>query len=153
MKTRLYRLVVALLAATAAFALIAPACSAAVVVYLDEAGTPTAYERPEAYDPASALELLAAPPSEEETGMKLTSAVPAGTKLIGIHQDAGAAVVNFSADIIGAAPDGAGPAARAGAADGWPGAATRSTVSSRRSNTFAATPGNSVRGQFRPQDA
>ncbi|MBP6963902.1 MAG: N-acetylmuramoyl-L-alanine amidase [Armatimonadetes bacterium] len=87
--------------------LLLPAASArsAAVMYLDETGYPTFYERADAYDPVSALSLLASPPSEAEAGKKLTSAVLPGTKLIGMHQDGGTTVVNFSKEVVGAGLD------------------------------------------------
>ncbi len=76
--------------------------SAAIVVYLDESGGLSGYNHPAANDPVSALNLLASPPSDVEAGMKLFSALPPGTKLIGTHKDGDAIVVNFSSELIGA---------------------------------------------------
>ncbi len=105
MNSRISWLIVAFVAMISVFSLIGPAQSAALVVYFDELGAPTGYMHPQAYDPMSALTLLATPPSEADAGKKLFSAVLPGTKVIGVHQDGDTTVVNLSKQVIGAGLD------------------------------------------------
>lgn len=80
-----------------------PAHCSVVVVYLDESGAPCGYLHPEAHDAMSALSALASPPSPEQAGRVLTSAVPPGTRILDLWIDGDTTVVDFSIDVIGGA--------------------------------------------------
>lgn len=70
--------------------------ASAVVVYLDETGSPYGYLHPDAYDIQTALNALPTPPTPEQAGRVLTTAIPPGTKILGVKMDGDTAVVEFS---------------------------------------------------------
>jgi N-acetylmuramoyl-L-alanine amidase/chitodextrinase len=76
------------------------AAASCVVVYLDENGTPYGYLHPDAYDIMSALNALPTPPTPEEAGKVLTSAIPSNTKILGFWMEGDMGVVNFSKDVV-----------------------------------------------------
>jgi len=76
------------------------ASASAVVVYIDENGAPYGYLHPDAYDIMTALALLPTPPDPQFVdGKVLTSAVPAGTKIVDFWIEGDTAVINFSSDV------------------------------------------------------
>ena len=75
------------------------AAASTVVVYLDETGAPYGYLHPDAYDINSALNALSTPPSPEEAGRVLTSAIPPGTKILDVRIEGDTAIVEFSKEI------------------------------------------------------
>ena len=81
------------------------ALGSAVVTYLGEQGGLFGYMRPEITDAASAVAALATPPSPGEAGQVLTSAMPAGTRVLSLQVTEDGATVEFSPDIIGSGLD------------------------------------------------
>ena len=71
------------------------------VYYVGEQGELVACYRMGITTPADALAALSAPPAAAEAGQKLTSGIPAGTKILGIKAQGQTTVVDFSAEIIG----------------------------------------------------
>ncbi len=92
--------VVLLITLVAICSLAGIASASNVVFYLDENGTPYGYQRADAYDVRSALNLLPTAPTLEEAGIVLTSAVPVGTVVADFGFEEDTAVVAFSADIV-----------------------------------------------------
>ncbi|MBP6965556.1 MAG: N-acetylmuramoyl-L-alanine amidase [Armatimonadetes bacterium] len=84
------------------FASAALAHGAAMVVYIDESGGLKGVMHPDAYDPESAIAALANPIPDPATGAVLSSAVPSGTRLLGLSVDGETTIVNFSSEIIAA---------------------------------------------------
>src|SRR5687768_8516609 len=79
---------------------------AAVVVYLDEQGSPVGVNRPELHEAKSVLDALANPPSASVIGgQTLVSALPSGSKVLGLQTNSGTTIVEFSPEIIGTGLD------------------------------------------------
>jgi N-acetylmuramoyl-L-alanine amidase len=81
------------------------ACSAATILYVDEQGRLSGYTRTDITEPVAAIAALATPPSVADAGHKLTSAVPAGTTVLGFEVTEDAITVNFSPEILGSGLD------------------------------------------------
>ncbi len=74
-------------------------CRGALVAYTTEQGGLVAQSRPELNDPASALGALATA-GVSETGQRLYSAVPAGTRVLGLRAEGETVTVEFSREIV-----------------------------------------------------
>lgn len=69
------------------------------VFYLDESGAPYGYRTADVYDIESALNALATPPTVEQAGRVLTSAIPPGTRLEDFFIQDDTAIVVFSREV------------------------------------------------------
>jgi len=72
----------------------------ALVVYLTEDGGMRAVNRPEVADPISAVSALANPVIDPVNGELLVSAVPPGTKVLGLRVESDRTVIVFSAEVL-----------------------------------------------------